>query len=596
MARKSRKGLADTIEVTKKPENVYRTAVYVRLSIENSGKDDDGASIENQKKMCLEYVDSHKDLKLYGIYEDNGRKGTNTDRPEFQRMMADIQKGKVNCIIVKDLSRFSRDYIDAGNYLEKVFPFMGVRFISVTDHFDSLTAGGDENSLIVPMKNMLNAAYAKDISRKIITSFRARQKKCEILPAFGPYGYLKSEEVAYRYELDPDTAPFVKKIFEWTLEGKPFREIRHMLEELGAPTPAARKLELGIWHDEKHGKTRWNNKTLADMLSNPTYTGCIVYGRMPKNLAEGIRQHRADPSEWRVYRDMHEPLVSWEDFEKVQQILKERSYTHYTKVKDSKKKLDQIIDPFRGKIYCGDCGKKMRFIKQYSPTTGKNNPRYACSGYLDSGNRECSRHSISAKEVESTVLTALKKQQEYLQEAIILKRLSAQRMDPEVEAKLRFLKKQMDASVEERGKLYEKYIEGELSKEEYAQLKKSFDEGYDEMERESRRLRKREREKREVLGEVSEWFQTLKGTKNKHQLTIDLLEETVERVEIFEGERIEVEFKYKEEREKMERVLIGIGRKSKKPELSEESDDLEESDASEDSDDTEVSGEEVRDE
>ena len=125
----------------------------------------------------------------------------------------------MNCVLVKDLSRFSRDYIDAGNYLEKVFPFMGVRFISVTDFFDSFSATGDENTLMVPMKNMLNAAYAKDISRKIITSFKARQKRCEILPAFGPYGYVKSKEVAFRYEVDEKTAPFVKLIFSWMIDG-----------------------------------------------------------------------------------------------------------------------------------------------------------------------------------------------------------------------------------------------------------------------------------------------------------------------------------------------------------------------------------------
>lgn len=370
MARPSRKGLVESVEPVG-AQLVYKTAVYVRLSIENSGKEDEGASIENQKKVCLDYLESHMDLQLYDIYEDNGRKGTNMDRPEFNRMMEDLRSGKANCVLVKDLSRFSRDYIDAGKYLEKVFPVLGVRFISVTDFFDTNSANGDQNELMVPMKNMLNAAYAKDISRKIITSFQARQSRCDILPSFGPYGYVKSQEVAYRYELDQKTAPFVKLIFEMVLEGKAICEVIRKLNELGAPTPAARKLELGIWHNEKHAKTRWNNKTITDMLRNPTYTGSIVYGRMPKSLADGVLQHRTDSSEWRVFRDMHEPIISWEQFDQIQDILREKSRKYKAKVTVSKKRLDKIIDPFKGKIFCGDCGRPMRFMKIYIPSTNK---------------------------------------------------------------------------------------------------------------------------------------------------------------------------------------------------------------------------------
>ena len=154
MARKSRKGLGEPESLEEK--KIYQTAVYVRLSVENSGKADDGISFENQKQICLDYIKGHQDLKLYDMYADNGEKGTDMDRPEFQRMMDDVKAGRVNCVVVKDLSRFSRDYIDAGNYLEKIFPFLGVRFISITDTYDSLSADGDEKALMIPLKNMIN--------------------------------------------------------------------------------------------------------------------------------------------------------------------------------------------------------------------------------------------------------------------------------------------------------------------------------------------------------------------------------------------------------------------------------------------------------
>ena len=554
MARKSRNGLINSVEELTQ-EKVYKTAVYVRLSVENSGKDDEGASIENQKTVCLDYLNSHSDLKLYGIYEDNGRKGTNTERPEFQRMMGDIQNGRVNCVIVKDLSRFSRDYIDAGTYLEKVFPFMGVRFISVTDYYDSLTAGGDENSLMIPIKNMLNAAYAKDISRKIITSFRARQRKCEILPSFCPYGYVKSEEVAFRYELDQKTAPYVRMIFAWVLEGKPTCEIIRLLKELGAPSPAARKYELGIWHNEKHAATQWNNKTITDILRNPIYTGCIVYGRMPKNLAEGIPQHKADPSEWRVFSDMHESLVSWKDYEKVQELLNDKSKRHAVRVKEAKKRLDKFVDLFKGRIYCGDCGKRMRFLKVHSPSTDKYFLRYACGGYLDSRNQRCSRHSIEAKEVETAVLTAFQKQQMFFRESEELRELLRAGANPMAKSRIRSLEKQLTDIATKRSVLFEKYVEGRLDKESYTKEKKGFDEQYEEIDREIRRIQKREKDKREAVVCAGTWLSVLDKYKNKKELTAELIEGIVERVDVFEGKKVVVTFKYKEEREKLEQVL-----------------------------------------
>ena len=554
MARKSRNGLVEAAEEVKQ-EKIYKAAVYVRLSVENSGKDDDGASIENQKTVCLDYLDSHSDLRLYDIYEDNGRKGTNTERPEFKRMMEDIQNGRVNCVIVKDLSRFSRDYIDAGTYLEKVFPFMGVRFISVTDYFDSLTAGGDVNSLMIPIKNMLNAAYAKDISRKIITSFRARQRKCEILPAFGPYGYLKSEEVAYRYELDPKTAPYVKMIFAWVLEGKPMCDIIRILKDLGAPSPAARKYELGIWHNEKHAKTQWNNKTITDMLRNPTYTGCIVYGRMPKNLAEGIPQYKADPSEWRVFRDMHEPLVSWEDFEKVQEILDAKSRTHVVRMREAKKRLDKIVDLFKGRLYCGDCGKKMRFLKVHSLSTDKYFRRYACGGYLDSRNQRCSRHSIGADELETAVLTAFREQQKFFEKSDALRELLRSGTNPMARSKIRSLEKHLTDIAVKRSALYEMFIEGDLDRKSYQNEKKELDTQYETLDREIWRIKKREQDKREAIVCGGAWLSVLDRYKNKRELTAELIEGIVERIDIFEEKRVVVTFKYKEERGNLERVL-----------------------------------------
>ena len=379
MARKSRKNTAVSVVPESVETKVFSTAIYVRLSVENSGKDDDGDSIENQTGICREYVDARPYLNLYGIYSDNGEKGWKFDRPEFTRMMDDVKAGKVDCIVVKDLSRFGRDYIETGNYLEKIFPFLGVRFISITDSYDSFTCDDAESALMVPLKNMVNDVYAKDISRKIITSFRQRQEKGDFLPGNTPYGHIKSETRQFRYEVDEKVAPYIRMLFEWKAEGVSHAEMARRLNEMGAVTPSMRKVELGIWHAEKYRHTVWGGRTLTDILTNPVYTGALVYGRMPKSLYEGIRVHRAPKEEWRILEGMHEPIVSRELFDRVQEIFDEHRKTIAEKYSKNEKNREGIDNRFRGRIVCGDCG---RTCASYGcrRSTGRE-----CMGYIPAG-------------------------------------------------------------------------------------------------------------------------------------------------------------------------------------------------------------------
>lgn len=274
MARKSRKKTGSAVCVSTSPAvKPFSTAIYARLSVENSGKNDDGDSIENQVSICREYIEERPYLSLTDVFSDNGAKGTSFERPEFNRMMDMIKAGKINAVVCKDLSRFGRDYIETGNYLEKIFPFLGVRFIAITDHFDSFETDGSEESLMIPLKNMINELYAKDISRKIRTSFDERMAKGEFLPGFIPYGYVKSKTVEYGIDVDEEVAENIKRIFKWRLEGASIPEINRRLNALGATTPAVRKLQLGIWHSEKYNNPEWRGCTVKNILTNPLYTG-----------------------------------------------------------------------------------------------------------------------------------------------------------------------------------------------------------------------------------------------------------------------------------------------------------------------------------
>ena len=562
MARKSRKNTGAVIEAPVQISNYFPTAIYVRLSIENSGKDDDGDSIANQISFCKAYLAEHTDLKLYDIYEDNGEKGTNFDRPEFKRMMDDIRSGKVKCVLVKDLSRFGRDYIEAGEYLEKIFPFMGIRFISITDGYDSLNCDDAESALMIPLKNMINDVYAKDISRKIITSFRARQEKGEFLPAFAPYGYVKSKEVAYRYEVDQETAPYVRMIFEWKAEGVSHNEICKRLNDMGAVTPARRKVDLGIWRAEKYKHTVWHGRTIIDIMKNPTYTGCIVYGRIPKSLYEGIKMHRAPEEEWRYVPDAHEPIISQELFDKVQKMFADRAEKFKAKMDENAPLRELVTNHFKGKIYCGDCGKRMRFVKPTDKRypVDQDHAVYVCGGYLDSGYSRCSRHSIRYPVVADAVLAAINIQLELAlkQEQLIRQMRGSVREKNLIDkyvGQINYLSQELKKINNKREALFENFAEGILDEAEYQFAKKKYDEEAKEIEKKLTVEKAKKVQLDDILSLSNEWLVAIHKAENITEIDAGLVKHLVSSVKIFEDNRVEVELYFGDQRNIFNRII-----------------------------------------
>ena len=562
MARKSRKNTGAVIEAPVQISNYFPTAIYVRLSIENSGKDDDGDSIANQISFCKAYLAEHTDLKLYDIYEDNGEKGTNFDRPEFKRMMDDIRSGKVKCVLVKDLSRFGRDYIEAGEYLEKIFPFMGIRFISITDGYDSLNCDDAESALMIPLKNMINDVYAKDISRKIITSFRARQEKGEFLPAFAPYGYVKSKEVAYRYEIDQETAPYVRMIFEWKAEGVSHNEICKRLNDMGAVTPARRKVDLGIWRAEKYKHTVWHGRTIIDIIKNPTYTGCIVYGRIPKSLYEGIKMHRAPEEEWRYVPDAHEPIISQELFDKVQKMFADRAEKFKAKMDENAPLRELVTNHFKGKIYCGDCGKRMRFVKPTDKRypVDQDHAVYVCGGYLDSGYSRCSRHSIRYPVVADAVLAAINMQLELAlkQEQLIRQMRGSAREKNLIDkyvGQINYLSQELKKTNSKREALFENFAEGILDEAEYQFAKKKYDEEAKEIEKKLTVEKAKKVQLDDILSLSNEWLEAIHKAENVTEIDAGLVKHLVSSVKIFEDNRVEVELYFGDQRNIFNRII-----------------------------------------
>ena len=561
MARKSRKNQTAQVKIPETAEaRSFSTAIYVRLSIENSGRDDAGDSIENQSGICREYVEARPYLNLYGIYSDNGEKGWKFDRPEFTRLMDDVKSGKVNCIVVKDLSRFGRDYIETGNYLEKIFPFMGVRFISITDNFDSFTCDDAESALMIPLKNMVNDVYAKDISRKIITSFRQRQETGDFLPGNPPYGYIKSKERQFRYDVDEKVAPYIRMLFEWKAAGVSHAEMARRLNEMGAVTPARRKIELGIWHAEKYKHTVWGGRTLIDILTNPVYTGALVYGKIPKSLYEGIRMHRAPREEWRILEGMHEPIVSKELFDRVQEIFDQNRKAVHEKYEANAKNREGIVNRFKGKIVCGDCGKNMRYVRNQPKTRQEMYGTYTCGGYIDSHRTRCSLHYVYASDVEAAVYAVIEGQLRLAadMEKVMdrLKGGSGERNRLEAfNVRISNLMQEITKTNTRRQGLYENFVSGMLDESEYQYAKKEYDDRMSGLNRELDEARKEKEQFETVFSRDNKWLKDIHTADDASKLTDEMISRLVDVVKIYEDSRVEVVLNYADDRQKLAELL-----------------------------------------
>ena len=337
-------------------------AEYMRLSREDGDKVESD-SISNQRDLITDFLSHHDELKFVGEYVDDGYSGTNFERPAFKRLMEDVKAGKVNCIIVKDLSRFGRNYIETGRYLEKVFPFMGVRFISIIDNYDSAGEDNDADRIIIPFKNLINDSYCRDISMKIRSQLDVKRKNGKFIGSFACYGYCKDPKDNNHLIIDPFAADIVRQIFDLKLSGYNSQRIAEMLNEMGVLPPAEYKRSKGMNYDcgfKAGNNPKWAVVSINRILTNEIYTGTMVQGLNSK-INYKIKQSRPVPKEdWIRVSGTHEPIVSRETFDKVQRLLLVDTRTSPE---------ESAVYLFSGLVVCGDCGQNM--IRRRT-TRGKN--------------------------------------------------------------------------------------------------------------------------------------------------------------------------------------------------------------------------------
>lgn len=546
MARKSRKAGCQISSVCVSEKRAH-VGLYARLSVTDNGyKSAD--SIENQIQLLKQYVISHEDeLLLEKEYIDNGTTGTNFDRQAWNELLTDMKRGTINCIIVKDFSRLGRNYIEVGNYLEKIFPFLGVRIIALNENFDSKIDQFNEKMLIGSLTNIINEYYAKDISKKITQTKRTMQKKGEFASSVLPYGYVCSEKNKKKLVPDPGVAMVVTKIFQWRIDGKGCLHIARLLNELLIPSPGLYRYMNGSNAFSRCANSKWKSKHVAGILTNPIYMGNMVQGKTRTSYFENNGKVCLVPKEeWIIVENTHEPLITPEQFCISEHMAEKSKKRHYEQLM-ANEGIERAENAFERKIYCGQCGRLL--VRRSRVSKVKRDYCFFCNSVEQVLDGHCKNTHIHEEPLLETVKMSLEKQfeivgginneqrQQYLEQKTRDKRKENQRKYKQLENKI-------DICKHIRQEMYADMKEGLLTKEDY-----TF--GTDKLNLE---IRGHEEELKKLLTEVEEEEQTFKILEEYKNIIFSLPNEgisreligrLVEKIVVYSPERVEMTFSVK---------------------------------------------------
>ena len=536
MARKSRKN-KETFLLSQTPHmKVWWAGLYIRLSVEDNGSH--GDSLETQQQIMEAHLALCPDIEVVEVYIDNGVSGQTFERPSFQRLLADVEAGKINCVAVKDLSRLGRSAIDSGYYLEKYFPLHGVRVLAINDQYDSEAVDNGSSQIALPLRNLMNEAYALDISRKVRAQQHQAMRAGEFIGSRPPYGYRKDPANCHRLLVNTDTAPVVRQIFRWAADGVALNAIVKKLNEASVPTPSHYLASIGLISNNKiMGSGKWQTRTVGKILADEVYVGDMVQG---KTRSVKRKQVPTDPADWIVIRDTHEPLVSRELFQKAQNV-RAQAAQKYAKTE----KLSFSPNIFKGRIFCGHCGKSLHRQRSHDRYFF----RCISNDRIRKGSCPGDIRVLPEDELISVILDIIQKQASIIinngcwskrngkvaeQSAAIGKEIA--RLQQETERDRKYLIS-----------LYEHFVSGVLSKTEYTELKTGYEQKIKAATSRSQQLLEQNRSLERDLNDYIELSDRLASLKGDITLTGDLIGRLVERIVVYDEQNISVHFKFRDE-------------------------------------------------
>lgn len=546
MARKSRKTTVAEPAVIKPVDKVYRAGLYARISVETERKRE-ADTIGNQLQLLKDYVSEHSDLTVFDIYSDDDISGTDFVRPEFSRMMNDLRDGKIDCIIVKDLSRLGRNYLESGEYIEMVFPFFRCRFISVTDRFDTKYQQAD---ISVQLKNMANEMYAKDISRKICSTMRTIQDQGKFAGSRAPYGYRLDPADKHHLIIDEETAPIVKQLFELLAEGNTVHFVATTMNANGIPSPGRLLYERGIASTDHFKNSKWYMQTVRRILQDEIYLGWMVSGKFRSTYhSTGKKGSQPVPrEEWIVTKGTHEPIVTEELFNKVQEYFVRMKEEHgQTAVYNSKSKKASI---FKGHLRCGECGQAMFLRNKHSH--GKVTAWYYCALHENYNSSYCVKKAVKKQDVEDIALKLIRTQIKLFTDAremiIALNKKESSKTKHRIYSdQIRNVKKQIEKYMSLKASLYEDFANGVLSQSDYISMGQEYAQKADELRIFLAELEKEAQKYSQTYAMNGSWAQIIEQYQNAETLTEEMIDAFIDEMILYNNGHVEVKFRFKDE-------------------------------------------------
>lgn len=522
---------------------IYKAAAYCRLS-HDDGNDSESNSISNQKLIIKNFVKQHPDIEIVDEKVDDGFTGINLNRPALEEMLEDIKKGIINCVIVKDLSRFSRNYLEAGNYIEYIFPTLQVRFIAISENYDSLHKNTNDN-LFIALRNLFNDYYSSDISMKTKGSIEAKSRRGEYISPFAVYGYKKDKNDKNKIKVDNDAAQIVKRIFKDRLNGMSNKKIADMLNQEGILSPSEYKKNEGLNYKtcfKQNTYSRWTESTINRILQNQIYIGTLVQLKtIAINYKLKKRKNRSE-EEQSIIENNHEPIVSKEIFEAVNKVMKCDTRTSPGK---------NEVYLFSGKLFCSDCGENL--IRRKSIRNEKEYVYYTC--YTNKKDKsKCTSHRINEENLIACVIVSIKNKIERLVD--IENILEIIQSIPTEQSEITGVDKQISIKQEElnnyinyKHKLYESYVKGIVNKNDFNEHDKYYEERIAETETIINNLKSKIENIMSDRNKKYSWIEEFKKYKNIKKLNRNIVVIFIDKIIVHENNKVEIIFNYSDEYE-----------------------------------------------
>lgn len=541
MARKSRYHAPADIQPEAERSCEFLAGIYARHSAEEP-EDGDQNSIANQRKIAQRYIEEHSDLKFVDFYSDNGYSGMTYDRPDFHRLIRDLRAGRINCIIVKDVSRLGRHFIETGEYVESIFPQMGARLICVNDNYDSISETADSNALTMPLRMVMNDYYAKDISKKIRASIDAKISCGEYLPppASVAYGYLRCPQ-KHTYDIDEEAAPVVRRIFEMRADGEDIRGICRRLNEEGIPSPGKLRFLRGTADKSCFKDALWAANSIRRILTNPVYLGNRVHGKIERRKRGQRGQKWVPEEDWIVVPNAHPAIVSQELYDRVRKVNEETASrrakfdTWNTVDKDTRNLL-------KGKVFCAECGSTM-YTRKQKCSFGACSVSYQCGLYERSQKKRCTNHLIRQSVVFDALKEALGQQIETTADLELIEE-AMHRVEEKRRASILGRIGDVDAKRRDAERYLRELLEnmatGLISRSEYLYLKQRRKEDLEKLDAQEEDARADLSAYDRGLAAAMNWVRMLKQFHELPELTAELVDALIDKIYIHEDRHLEI--------------------------------------------------------